>query len=264
MYGAIIGDICGSSYEFNPCKTDQVDTIKLPASDSQFTDDTVLTCAVIDAVLHGLPYAEAFFTWGNRYPNQGYGGLFRQWLKKSNAPPYKSYGNGSAMRVSPVGWAFPSLEQTLSEAERSAVCTHNHPEGIKGAQSVAAALFMARNGESKATIKSYIETTFHYSLDRTVAEIRRGYSFNSSCMKSVPQAITVFLESSTYSETVQQAISLGGDSDTIACIAGSIAEAYYKTLPASLVAWADHIIPPDMSRLVRQFYAAYAVPTAFV
>lgn len=227
MIGAIIGDIVGSVYEWNNIKTKE---FPLFSSGSFYTDDTVMTLAIADGLMKGGS-SENFITamkkYGRMYPDAGYGGRFGSWLFSENIQPYNSWGNGSAMRVSPVAWAFDTLSEVEQYAEVSAAVTHNHPEGIKGAQSTAAAIFLARKGKSKDEIKSYIESRYGYNLSRTLDEIRPTYQFNESCQETVPQAITAFLESVDFEDAIRNAISLGGDSDTLATITGSIAEAAY-------------------------------------
>ena len=227
MVGAIIGDIVGSIYEWHNIKTKD---FPLFGGKCHFTDDTVMTIAVAEGLLNGggpNDYIAAMKRFGAIYPNAGYGGHFRIWLFTDDTDPYNSWGNGSAMRVSPVGWFFDTLEETEKAAEVSAAVTHNHPEGIKGAKATAAAIFLARNGKSKAEIKTYIEEKYGYNLSRTLDEIRPGYKFNESCMETVPEAIIAFLESDDFEDAIRNAISLGGDSDTLAAITGSIAEAAY-------------------------------------
>ena len=192
-------------------------------------------------------------TWGNRYPRMSCGWKFRQWLQSDSLEPYNSYGNGSAMRVSPIGWVCETLEETLAEAKRSAEVTHNHPEGIKGAQSVAAAMFLARNGKSKQEIKEYIETTFGYDLNRTTDQIRPDYKFDETCMGTVPEAIICFLESNDYVHAIQLAISIGGDTDTIACITGGIAEAFYRNIPDELIRFAESKLTNEMKQVIVAF-----------
>lgn len=223
MIGAIAGDIIGSVYEWHNIKTTD-----FPLFDPlcAFTDDTVLTIAVADAILSGAEYGPKLREWYRLYPDRGYGSGFRGWARSGNRQG-NSMGNGSAMRVSPVGFAFNTLEEVLEEARKSAVPSHNRPEGIKGAQCVASAIFLARTGSSKEDIKKYVRETFGYNLDRTLDDIRPHYRFDATCPGSVPEAITAFLESNDYEDAVRKAISLGGDSDTIACIAGGIAEAFY-------------------------------------
>ena len=244
MVGALLGDFIGSAYEFNPIKAKEFD---LYTNRSHFTDDSVLTIAVADATLNylqlilpanGYVHSEEAYkrillryihSWALVYPFAGYGGRFRKWIESDNYEPYNSYGNGSAMRVSSIGWLFDNINDVLTFAKWSAEITHNHPEGIKGAQAVATAIFLARSGSSKEVIKNTIENNFGYNLNRTVDQIRPKYKFEVSCQKSVPEAIICFLDSDSYLDAVKNAISLGGDADTQACIAGSIAEAFYGT-----------------------------------
>ena len=254
MYGAIIGDICGSSFEFKNFKTDNPSEIPLPAPNSDFTDDTVLTCAIIDALLKKRNYKKAVYRWANKYPKRGYGQGFAVWHTSFFPKPYNSCGNGSAMRVSAIGWVFETIEETLAEAKKSAEITHNHPEGIKGAQAVASAIFLARNGKNREIIKNYIENTFNYNLQRTLKEIRPVYQFDATCQGSVPEAIIAFLESEDYISAIQNALSIGGDSDTIACITGGIAEAYYKKIPAELISFAKGVLSKEMAALLEKFY----------
>ena len=195
LYGAAIGDICGSVYEFSDFKADKPETIDLVNKRCFFTDDTVITAAIAEAVRTDRNYTAAVYEWANRYPAAGYASMFFEWFHSKNPQPYNSWGNGSAMRVSPVAWAFDTEEEVLEEAKRSAEITHNHPEGIKGAQATALAIFMVRNGMNKATIKERIELDFGYDLTRTLDEIRPTYKFDVSCQGSVPEAIIAFLES---------------------------------------------------------------------
>jgi len=254
MLGAIAGDIIGSSYEWHYTKSTDFELFTL---DSRFTDDTVLTVAVADCILHGKDYAAAFKEYGRRHPYAGYGSMFLQWLDSDSPAPYNSFGNGSAMRVSPVGFAFSSLETVLREAERSAAVTHNHPEGIKGARAVAACIFLARSGESKEMIKKYVEDTFGYDLSPTLDEIRPHYRFDETCQRSVPQAITAFLESKDYEDAVRKAVSLGGDSDTLACMAGGIAQAYYKEVPGYIVEKVRGLLDGDLLAVIDEFNERY-------
>ncbi len=231
MIGAIAGDIIGSIYELhNIHRTD----FPLFGEGCRFTDDTVLTVATADAILSGGDYAAAYRDYYRRYPERGYGPMFRRWGASREGVPYGSLGNGSAMRVSPVGWAFDTLEEVLDEARKSAGVTHNHPEGIKGAQAVAAAIFLARTGSGKAGIQEYIGTTFGYRLNLSLERIREDYPPDVTCPGSVPQAITAFLLSGSVEDTIRNAVSLGGDSDTVACIAGGIAEAFFGGVPGSI------------------------------
>jgi ADP-ribosylglycohydrolase len=259
MLGAIIGDICGSVFEWVNCKSRNPDAIELMESNCGYTDDSVLTIAVAENLLRGRGYAESFKDWGRKYPNAGYGGTFWNWLQSDSSEPYNSWGNGSAMRVSPIGWAYETLDETLVEAKRSADVTHNHPEGVKGAQAVAAAIFLARNSKTKQEIKEYIESTFHYDLNRTTDQIRPGYSFDVSCQGSVPEAILCFLESRNFEHAIKLAISIGGDSDTIACITGGIAQAFYRKIPKSMIDFARDKLTDEMNRVVSIFCDHYRV-----
>jgi len=254
MLGAIAGDVIGSVYE-----QDQIKTVEFPffSSHSTFTDDTVMTVAVAYALIHQLDYATSLKMFGRKYPNAGYGGYFYHWIHAADSQPYYSWGNGSAMRVSPVGFAFDSVGRVLAEAEKSAAVTHNHPEGIKGAQAVALAVFLARAGHSKAEIKRGISRRFGYDLDRTLADIRPSYSFDVSCQGSVPPAIVAFLESTDVETAIRNAISLGGDSDTLACIAGGIAHAFYREIPKHIGSEVRRRLPADLLQIIDEFGAKY-------
>lgn len=243
MYGAILGDIIGSPFEFD--RGDKTKEFELFSRGCGFTDDSVMTIAIGEALLAVGKDAslkeieEAVVSnmqdWGRRYPNAGYGGSFRHWLKDKCPKPYGSFGNGSAMRVSAAGWLYDSLERTREVARATAVVTHNHPEGIKGAEATASAIFMARKGATKEEIKNYIEGEFQYDLSRTLEELRPYYHHVESCQETVPEAIIAFLESVSFEDAVRNAISLGGDTDTLGAITGSIAEAFYG-IPALLIA----------------------------
>jgi ADP-ribosylglycohydrolase len=228
MLGAIAGDIIGSRFERNPIKTSD---FELFHPDCRFTDDSVLTLAVADHIFLGSDLIDTLKEYFHQYPDAGYGAGFMQWASSPSREPYNSFGNGSAMRVSPVGFAFDSLEAVLEKARATAEVTHNHPEGIKGAQATAAAIFLARTGGSKKEIRSFIETQFQYDLNQSLDAIRPQYTFDATCQGSVPQAINAFLESENFEDAVRKAVSLGGDSDTQACIAGGIAHAFYGKLP---------------------------------
>ncbi|MBP7735080.1 MAG: ADP-ribosylglycohydrolase family protein [Spirochaetes bacterium] len=254
MIGAIIGDIIGSIYERHNIKTKD---FPLFGPRCRFTDDTVLTVAVAHAILDGVPYETKLREYYRLYPDAGFGGGFRQWARSDSAGPYRSHGNGSAMRVSPVGYTSGTLEETLDEAKRSAEVTHNHPEGIRGAQAVAAAIFMARQGASKSDIRSCAGDMFGYDMARTLDAIRPGYRFDVSCQGSVPEAIIAFLESSDFVDAVRNAISLGGDSDTIACIAGAIAEAFYREIPLPVQERALSVLDERLLGIVNRFRKAY-------
>ncbi|MEI8349864.1 MAG: ADP-ribosylglycohydrolase family protein [Candidatus Omnitrophota bacterium] len=254
MIGAIAGDIIGSIYEFTNVKRTDFD---LFSKHSHFTDDTVLTIAVADCILNGKDYAKTIKEYGRRYPDRGYGIRFKGWLLLEESAPYNSFGNGSAMRVSPVGFAFDDINKVMEEAKKSAEVTHNHPEGIKGAQAIAIAIFLAKNGERKENIKEHIENTFNYNLRQTLEEIRSSYHFDETCQGTVPQAITAFLESNSYEDAIRKAISIGGDSDTIACITGGIAEAYYKNIPDYIARESMKRLSPELLNTVNLFTKTY-------
>jgi len=254
MIGAIAGDIIGSVYEHHPIKTKD---FPLFHPLSTFTDDTVLTIAVADAILKSRSYRDSIREIGKRYPGAGYGGSFSHWLHSDDPLPYNSWGNGSAMRVSPVGFAFASEFAVLEEAKKSAEITHNHTEGIKGAQATALAVFLARSGSGKEGIRAEIHRRFGYNLRRTVEEIRSNYSFDISCQGTVPEAIVAFLDSESYEDAIRNAISLGGDSDTLACIAGGIAEAYHGGVPVDIQEKVREILPEDLWEITAAFSLKY-------
>jgi ADP-ribosylglycohydrolase len=254
MIGAIAGDIIGSVYESHCWKTTE---FPLFSGNSTFTDDTVLTVAVADCILNGKDYASTFKQYARKYPYAGFGGMFSRWVRSDSLEPYNSFGNGSAMRVSSVGFAFDTMEEVLAEAKRSAEVTHNHPEGITGAEAVAAAVFLARKKHSKSEIKDFIEKNFGYNLSQTLEEIRPYYHFDETCQGSVPQAIIAFLESDSYENAVRKAVSLGGDSDTLACMTGGIAQAYYETIPDYIITEVENRLDPDLLKVVRQFNTKY-------
>ncbi|MBW3568299.1 MAG: ADP-ribosylglycohydrolase family protein, partial [Proteobacteria bacterium] len=226
-------------------------------SQSRFTDDTVLTLAVAEAILTGEPYCDCVRSIGRRYPGAGYGGNFRQWLFSDESAPYNSWGNGSAMRVGAVGLAFDDEATVLREARESAAITHNHPEGIKGAQATALAIYMARHGISKESIRREISRRFDYDLDRRIDEIRPDYSFDVSCQGSVPEAIIAFLDSESWEDTVRNAVSLGGDADTLACIAGGIAQAWYGDIGGDVRSRVEALLPPDLLDVLQRFETRY-------
>ena len=248
MIGAIAGDMIGKPYERYPIKHKNFDALV-----HGFTDDTVLTVAVAHAILTGEDMAETIKAFANWHPHAGYGGGFRRWMRAWENNPYNSFGNGSAMRVSPVGFAYDTEADVLHHAECSAAVTHNHPEGIKGAQATALAIFLARKGAGKETIRTEIAGRFGYDLDRTVDGIRPGYHFDVTCQGSVPESIVAFLDSEDWLDAVKSAISLGGDADTMACIAGGIAQAYYKKIPESIAARAHERLTPDLRDVVNRF-----------
>jgi ADP-ribosylglycohydrolase len=256
MLGAIAGDVIGSVYEAHPIKyTD----FPLFGRHSHFTDDTVLTVAAAYSILEKCDYATAFKSFGRRYPGAGYGSSFYQWLFAPEGGPYNSWGNGSAMRVSPIGFAFESIDAVLEEAARSASVTHNHPEGIKGAQATALAIFLARKGEDKDFIRSEIEKRFTYNLSRALDDIRPEYRFDVSSRGSVPESITAFMESKDFEDAVRKAVSLGGDSDTMACIAGGIAHAFYREIPEDIVANVRERLPEEFLEIIDRFADIYGV-----
>ena len=259
MYGALLGDMIGAPYEFD--RGDKTKEFPLFCKYSHFTDDSVMTIAVAEALLDfrfrededikaGL--VESMRKWGKKYPDAGYGRKFYHWLRARHPEPYGSYGNGSAMRVSSAGWLFDTLAETRHMARLTAEVTHNHPEGIKGAEATASAIFLARTGHSKEEIRNYIVREFGYDLSRTCDQIRPGYYHNESCQKTVPEAITAFLEGTDFEDVIRTAVSLGGDCDTLTCIAGSIAEAFYG-VPAILAAECKSRLPEDMLYILGRF-----------
>jgi len=254
MIGAIAGDIIGSVYEHRPIKTKA-----FPLFDygCRFTDDSVLTLAVADSILTGRPYLESMRDIGRRYPDAGYGGAFIQWLYSRDPQPYNSWGNGSAMRVSPVGFAFATEDEVLRQAQETAAISHNHPEGIKGAQATALAVFLARTTHDKEKIRRQIGQRFGYDLDRCVDDIRPGYAFDVSCQGTVPEAIIAFLDSKSYEDAVRNAVSLGGDSDTLACITGAIAEAFYGAVPSRIRIKVKAFLTPDLWAIAENFCRKY-------
>jgi len=254
MIGAIAGDIIGSVYEHSPIKSED---FPLFQTNSRFTDDTVMSLAAARAILQDKNYGLEMKILGQLFPDAGYGGNFRKWLFEKEIIPYNSWGNGSAMRVSPVGFAFNSAKDVLQEARASAEVSHDHPEGIKGAQSVALAILMARQGASKEDIRSNITASFFYDLERTIEGIKPAYHFDVSCMGSVPEAIIAFLDSTDYESAVRKAVSLGGDSDTQACIAGAIAEAFYKSISPIIITEVKRILPRILWEIVEDFEKQY-------
>ena len=254
MLGAIAGDIIGSVYEFDNIKTKE---FELFSSRSFFTDDSVLTIAMADAIINEYDYGLVMKDYYARYPRAGYGGSFHEWALTPGSQPYNSWGNGAAMRTSPVGFALDNLNDVLSMAEFFAAYTHNHPEGIKGAQATSASIFLARSGASKDEIKSFIVDNFKYDLSKSLDQIRPDYEFDVSCQGTVPQAITAFLESVSYEDAIRNAISIGGDSDTLACITGGIAESFYGELPGDIAETATDILDENLREVVARFYQLY-------
>ena len=254
MLGAIAGDVFGASYEFQSFKLEDFDLFSKPRF---FTDDTVLTIATAEVLMGDGDYAEAYRRWGRGYPARAYGGRFLDWLDDSSLGPYNSYGNGSAMRVSPVGWAFDTLDEVLAEAERSAAVTHNHPEGIKGAQATAGAVFLARTGVSREGIREEIAGRFGYDLDRTVEAIRPGYSFDVTCQGSVPEALIAFFDADDFEHSIRLAISLDGDADTQAAITGGVAEAFWGGVPERLEAEVRAVLDEPLLEVLDRFSRLY-------
>ncbi len=255
MLGAIAGDIIGSIFEGHPHKSK---SFPLFTAHNHYTDDTVLTVAVAEAILYGLPYALTLQSWGRRYPHAGYGGRFQHWLQSPMPRPYSSWGNGAAMRVSPVGWAFADSRTVLEEAKATAMVTHNHPEGIKGAQATALAVFRARTKTSKEALREEIEDRFGYDLSRSLDAIRPRYTFDVSCQGSVPESLIAFLESTDYEDAVRNAVSLGGDADTMACIAGAVAEAAYGGVPEHIACVVRGRLPIALGNVVAQFLRTHS------
>jgi ADP-ribosylglycohydrolase len=239
VLGAIAGDVIGSIYEFDNIKSKSFTLIDPTC---HFTDDSVLTVALAESLLSGEDFAVLMRRYYRRYPRAGYGLGFHRWAASEASGPYNSWGNGAAMRISPVGHAFDSLEETLRQAALFTAVTHNHPEGIKGAQATAAAIFLGRHGSSKADIRSFIQEQFDYDLSATLDSIRPDYRFDESCQGTVPQALIAFLESVDFEDAIRNAVSLGGDTDTLACITGGVAEAFYGGVP-------EHIAGPILATL---------------
>lgn len=261
MFGAILGDIIGSPYEFD--RGNKTKEFPLFNMYSTFTDDSVMTIAVAEALLNLNETEEddavrqavvrSLQRWGRKYPDAGYGNSFFRWLFFSKNPhPYGSYGNGSAMRVSSVGWLFNTMEETRRHARLSAEVTHNHPEGIKGAEATASAIFLARTGASKEEIRGYVTKEFGYDLSRTCDEIRPFYHHVESCQETVPEAVIAFLEGNDFEDVIRTAVSLGGDCDTLTCIAAGIAEAYYG-ISDQLKEECRKRLPDDMRKVLDRF-----------
>lgn len=254
MLGTLAGDIVGSIYEWNNIKTT---VFPLFQEQCRFTDDSVLTVALAEAILTGEAYAPVMRRYCRRYPDAGYGRNFLSWAQSDDAPAYHSYGNGSAMRISPAGWAFDSLEQVLEKAKEYSSVTHDHPEGVKGAQATAAAVYLARTGATKGEIAAFVAGRFGYDLSRSCDEIRPGYSFDVSCQGTVPQALTAFLESTDFENAIRLAISLGGDSDTLAAITGGVAQAYYGGVPAAIASETLRFLDEPLRKVTLEFEARF-------
>ncbi len=259
MIGAILGDMIGAPYEFD--RENKTKEFPLFSRESEFTDDTVMTVAVAEALMDSIGKSDeaikdalviSMREWGKRYPYAGYGGMFYRWLNARDPKPYGSFGNGSAMRVSSAGWLCDTLEETRHLARLTAEVTHNHPEGIKGAEATVSAVFLARTGSSKEEIKAYILKEFGYDLSRTCDEIRPGYYHVETCQQTVPEAITAFLEGEDFEDVIRTAVSLGGDCDTLTCIAGGIAEAFYG-VPEEIATEGKRRLPRDMLENVERF-----------
>ena len=264
MIGAILGDMIGAPYEFD--RGSKTKDFPLFSRESQFTDDSVMTVAVADALISSYgksddeirtALVDSMQKWGKRYPRAGYGGMFIKWLNTKEPKPYGSFGNGSAMRVSSAGWLYDDIDTTRKIAAITADVTHNHPEGIKGAEATASAIFLARNGSSKDEIKEYIIREFGYDLSRTCDEIRIMYYHVETCQETVPEAIIAFLEGNDFEDVIRTAVSLGGDCDTLTCIAGGIAEAFYG-VPDKISAKGYKRLNADMREVLGRFYAKIA------
>lgn len=254
MIGAIAGDTIGSVFEWNNVKTKN---FPLFSTDSCFTDDTVLTVALAEAILTGADYDRVMRAYYYRYPAAGYGGSFHGWALSDDPAPYSSWGNGAAMRISPAAYAYDTLEEVLLRSEHFTAVTHNHPEGVKGGQATAAAIFIARKGGSKADIRHFIEDRFGYNLSRTVDEIRPTYDFDESCQGTVPEALICLLEASDFEDAIRNAISIGGDSDTLACIAGAVAEPLFGGVPELIAKVVLGKLDPYLRGVTTDFIAKY-------
>jgi ADP-ribosylglycohydrolase len=250
MLGAIIGDVVGSVHEGAGTKTKN---FPLFVRGTTFTDDSVLTVAVAEWILTGQNLVDLLHLYTETYPGRGYGGMFRRWASRRVRDPYKSFGNGAAMRVSPVGFAFETIEEVLAWSKRSAEVTHNHPEGIRGAQATATAIYLARRVRDKEQIRGAIESQFGYDLSAPLDQIRPMYEFDVTCQGTVPQALTSFFESTSFEDAIRNAISLGGDADTLACIAGGVAEAYYGGTPQDLARSVTAMLDDRLVTVIDQF-----------
>lgn len=253
MLGAIYGDMCGSFFEHHNVKSKDID---LWTHVSHFTDDTVLTVASMEALLGDGQFAERYRGYFLRYPHAGFGSGFKAWARSESSEPYNSFGNGSAMRVSPVAWAFDTLEEVLIWAKASAAATHQHPEGIRGAQAIAGAVFLARRGESREEVQSFVQNHFDYDLSEPLDSVRTWYRFDASCQGSVPYAIRAWLESKSLEDAIRNAISIGGDSDTLACMAGAIAEAEFGLTEHERYRVFSRL-DPALSKVVKAFYSRF-------
>jgi len=261
MLGALVGDVIGSVHEGAGTKTKE---FPLFVPHSVFTDDSVLTVAVAEWLLTGSDLTDLLHAYYRAYPGRGYGGMFNEWASRGLREPYNSYGNGSAMRVSPVGFAFDTLEEVLAWSERSAAVTHNHPEGIRGAQATASAIYHARRVRDKDEIRRLLESQFGYDLSTPLERIRPAYRFDETCQGTVPQAIRAFLESTSFEDAIRNAISLGGDADTLACITGGVAEAYYGTIPREIVVGTVNRLDARCLAVLEQFQRRHGLPALAV
>lgn len=253
MIGALAGDIIGSVYEWHNIKTTE---FPLFSPHCHITDDSVLTIALADAILTESDYVPLLKAYYHRYPHAGFGGNFSAWAQSDQTAPYNSWGNGAAMRISPAGFAYDSLEETLKKANAFTAVTHNHPEGIKGGQATAAAIYLARTGSSKADIREYITKTFGYDLNRALDQIRPVYTYDISSQGTVPEALIAFLESNDFEDAIRKAVSLGGDCDTLTCITGGIAQAFYG-VPAEIEMQVYALLDEPLSEVTRRFTARF-------
>ena len=251
MLGAIAGDVLGSIHEFHPIRTKNFILLN---PECIFTDDTVMTAAVADSLMNKIPYVESLQMWGRKYPRAGYGGWFKEWIHSDFPKPYNSFGNGSAMRCSSIGWLFDDENSVLEEAKESAEITHNHPEGVKGAQAVALGVMLGRQGSTKLEIQEKLEDLFDYDLSQTLEQVKFNYSFDVTCQGSVPQAIISFLESEDFEHAIRNAISLGGGAVTKKCIAGALAEGYYMKIPDQIKEFVLTRITPDILDVLHQLH----------
>jgi ADP-ribosylglycohydrolase len=251
MLGAIIGDIVGSRFEFEGFKSKE---FELFTDESTFTDDTVMTIAVASTLLAGSDPASTLRIWGGKYPDRGYGGMFDGWLKLQIIEAYNSYGNGAAMRVSPAAWLSTDLSSAHYMAIKVTEVTHNHPEGIKGALATATAIWLAREGWTQENIRLRVSADFGYDMSRSVDEIRPDYDFDVTCQGSVPEALICAFEATSYEDAIRNAVSLGGDSDTQACIAGGLAEALFG-VPDDIIVRAYQYLPDEMLDVIGAMYS---------
>ena len=256
MLGAIVGDVIGSVHEGAGTKTKD---FPLFVSRSTFTDDSVLTVAVAEWILSGRDLVDLLHAYYHNYPGRGYGGMFLDWAHDRLRQPYNSFGNGAAMRVSPVGFAFETIEDVLAWSERSAAVTHNHPEGVRGAQATAVAIYLARRGQDKNLIRITLESQFGYDLSARLDQIRPTYRFDETCQRTVPQALAAFFESTSYEDAIRNAISFGGDADTLACITGGIAEAYYGGVPPELEARTMVLLDDQLATVLERFRTRFGL-----